>query len=304
MQSRTLDKAFAATNLINVGWNPREVKQLADLWSKRQTEQSVEKILTEAGKLKVVDDLGSDCAGKMYLSFHYSVYPTLYRALAKQSTNRTIYSLIGSQTPEQCCLLQSLAAAEDINIHFVQSGMRMVSEMKRGLDRGHIGLILLDIPWSKQKTPPDRTYSAFGGSFESLSTVERLVDLIDKHREVVSVSRDQSNRVCISRLGQLPFSDAFSRLGELIERDPADYERLHQFHRYFVFSETKSTVVSFCVKEQRYAVIGPSMRTIKVSRSPVLDAAEVSAHGLCEAKGARLEFNRILGENVEHILCL
>lgn len=173
----------------------------------------MERILKAAAKLEIVDELGGDCAGIMFLSFHYSVYPSLYRALAKQSSGRTIYSLIGSQTPDHCDLLQSLAQQAGMGVHFVQSGMKMISEMRAGLKRGHTGLILLDIPWSKQSSPPDRLYPAFGGSFESLSTVERLIDIIDERREVVSVSRDQDDRIRISRLGRIHFDDAFLHLG-------------------------------------------------------------------------------------------
>lgn len=304
MQSSTLNKALAATNLLNIGWNPYKVKHITSDWSKRQTKQSVERISREAAKLEVIDELGGDCSGKMFLSFHYSVYPSLYRALAKQSTSRTVYSLIGSQTPDHCSILQALARKEGMDIHFVQSGMKMISEMKVGLKRGHTGLILIDIPWSKQKSSPDRTYPAFGGSFESLSTIERLVNIIDEQREVVSVYRDQSDRIRLNRLGRINFSDAFLHLGKLISRDPADYERLHHLQHYFSFDKPKATLVSFRVKGQRYAVTGPSMRTVRISTNSQLDAAEVSTHGLCEDREVSRALSRALGENLEYILCL
>jgi hypothetical protein len=212
--------------------------------------------------------------------------------------------LIGHQGPDHCKSLQAMAHMIGINIHFVQSGFRMVHEMKEGLKKGHAGIILLDIPWSKTEAIPDRQYAAFGGSFSSLSTVERLVDIIDERREVVTVTRDINDKVRLTRLGNLRFSDAYSRLGELIERDPADYERLHQFHRFFSFESYKSVLITFRIKDQRYALLGPSMRTIKLDHNITLDRAEATDHGICDDQKLTNALRRAIGGDFDLVLCL
>lgn len=303
VQFGLLHRAIAAANLSSLGWQSQDIKRVVTEWGRRQIAQSLGEVVREVATLKVIDDMGGDCQGKMFLSFHYSVYPIIFRALGRHSPNQTIFSLIGHQTAQHCQALQAIARTSGIQIHFVQSGFRMISEMKAGLKRGHVGLALLDVPWSKAGTLPDRHHAAFGGSFGGLSTLERLVDAIDDQREIVSVSRDGS-AVSATRLGNLSYADAFKHLGELIQRDPCDYERLHQFHRFFTFDNPASILVSFRLKGQRYAVLGPSMRIMKISDDDALDEAEMNTHGLCENRRLADLFRENIGGDFEHVLCL
>lgn len=304
MGTRILDRAFAAANLFRLSWPPHQIKEITFEWAKRQAAQSVESINDDAAKLSVIDHLGQECSGRLFLSFHYSVYPNLYRSLGKRSTDDTVFSLIGHQTKEHCATLQSLARKEGISIHFVQSGFKMISEMRAGLNHGHAGLILLDIPWSRNGSTPDQRYPAFGGSFSVLSTLERLVDLIDRNREVITTTRNSNKQVHLLRDGHLTFQDAFIRLGQLIESDPADYERLHQLHRFFTFDSKTAALVTFRANGQRYAIETSAMRTLRLEDNHALNSAENTAHGLSDDHNTRLRLSRSTGVPIEYVLCL
>ena len=304
MQFGKLDTAFAAANLFSLGRESSTIKAIASDWSTRQTAQSFQRISGEVSKVEVLDELGSDCAGKMFLSFHYSSYPKLFHALGTRSTNRTVLSLIGHQTIEHCRALQTLARSFGIEIRFIESGLRMVSKMKKGLEQGHAGLMLLDIPFSKMRAAPNREHPTYGGSFAGLSTMERLVDIIDERREVATVVRGGDGKIRLMREGVLSFSAAFRRLGDLMAHDPADYERLHQFHRFFSFREPRPALVTFRIKGQRYGVLSRSMRTLKLAPDPKLDLIEETSHGVCNDSALVQSFGKAAGEALDVVLCL
>jgi hypothetical protein len=304
VQFTKIDQALAAINLLGLGFDVASAKSLSIIWRERQLDQSLSFYAERAGRLKVVDELGPSCAGKMFLSFHYSVYPSLMQALAKKTGDSKIFSLIGRQAKEHGEHLKALAHSKGVDLNFVSSGFHMVSELRMAMALGHAGFMLLDVPWSKRGTNPDKAYKTSCGEFMGLLAVERLLALISKDWIVVTTSREVSGMLRLKSFGNIPIARAFSLLGEQINKDPTDYERLHQMHKFCRLKSTKPQVVSFRVDGQRYAIYGPDMRAVKVSNSEVLDLCEETKHGVCDQSKLVSDFSRAIGSDIKYVLCI
>lgn len=299
-----LDQARAAANLAKLSFPPTELKRLARDWSSRQLAQAVQQIASDAGRLEVSDELGDDAFDRMFVSFHFSVYPHIYRALANRSPTRTVCSLIGEQTFEHQAALRHLAKAFGFDIRFVQSGLSMVRSLRSAIADGMPGIILLDIPWSRQKEQElDTRYPAFGGEFLGLSTVQRLIRTIDPRFEAAYAFREGSAvRLVRKPLDQI--ADAFADLGQMIGRDPSDYERLHHFHKFFRFSGACRLAVTFRVRDQRYAIHADTMKAWKLPSDPRLDAVEDSGDGIVAEEKLLDPLRKATSEEIDAVLCL
>lgn len=262
-----LDKALAAANLLNMGFDAGEVLSIADQWALRQSERTLKNLSAYAKSIEVNDTLPFDGLAKLFVSFHYSSYAHLYRAIASRSRERTIMSLVGSQSSSHQTALSQLAAQFDFEIQFVESSFGMVKRMRQALQDGCYGIILLDIPWSKGEAQPDTRFSAKPGVFHSLSTMLRLISLIDRNYSVVCAQRTGQS-INLRAVSANDFDQAFAHLGELIMEQPEEYERLHQMHKFCTLKHARDARVHFSGVDGRYAVDAKTMKLYRTT-SPV-----------------------------------
>jgi hypothetical protein len=260
-----LNRALAIANLINLGFSPEESFGISTDWAERQFAQSLEKIdatLIDAAVDAVVPGLGK--RGRMYASFHYSLYPAIYRALGEHGGPGVVYSLIGQQQEGHRHALQQIARRFGFQIEFIQSNTGMVRTLRRAIQDGIPGILLIDIPWTKQGNIPDQCYPVRGGHFKGFSSLERLLSIIDDEYEILYTCRS-GDRYRIDSGGTLALGDAFQRFGELLHRDPAEYERLNQFHRFFEFDQPKNCAVTFRIKDTRYVIHAASKQAWQIA---------------------------------------
>jgi hypothetical protein len=240
-----LNQALAVANLTNLGFAESQAFAISQTWVERQFLQSVEKVAATVAAADVSDLLPKGVAGhRMFASFHYSVYPLIYRALAQCSEERVVYSLIGQQSELHRTELNRLAATLNFQVDFIESGIKMARQLKKAIRCGAAGILLVDIPWAQNTSELDVTYPVTGGCFRGRSSLERLIHLIDEEYQFVTAFGPHDNAT-LSSHGSLRLTEAFSWLGQALQSAPADYERLHQFHKFFEFDNPRWTVPSF-----------------------------------------------------------
>lgn len=298
MQGSKLRQSLALANLVNLGHAPDTALDIAADWNRRQFEQSLGEIDRLVSRLAFQDSLGGEDGAHLFISFHFSVYPQLYAALAPRNSQRTVFGLIGEQSTETAGALRQFGARHDVCLEFVQAGPRMVRQTQRALAAGCSVVLLADIPWSRQpgESAPDASYPVPGGQFQGMASLERLARLIDPRYQVV-VPRRAGERVVLQGRGHLPFPQAFAEFGEALRSDPADYERLDSMHKFFTFDAPRDVAVLFTVGDERYAVHSRTMRAWQVSAFKLPEAGpQVSTDA-----DLRTRLSRLIGEQVDHV---
>jgi hypothetical protein len=302
MQQSTLNRALALANLVNLGIEPDRAIAISAQWSQRQYRQSMEEIVPTLRAARVDNGSAVDGdAAHLTVSFHYSVYPLLYRALAARHPEQTVFSLIGQQDASQRSALQHRAGTLGFHIEFVESGPQMVRRLRRAIDSGISAILLADIPWSRGEIDLDVRYRVPGGQFLGLGSLERLCGLIDPDYRV-TLARRRGDALALECHGRIGLADAFARLGEALRDDPAEYERLHQFHHFFEFDAPRACAVSFEIGGTRYAVHGRSMKAWQVS----VAAAEGLPAGAFASTDPALtsRFAAITHDDVDAVACI
>lgn len=239
-----------------------------------------------------------DLTGRMYASFHFSTYPLLYCALAERSAPKVVYSLIGEQQQGHRSALMQLSQRFGFQIEFIQSGPGMVRTLRRAIGGAMPGILLLDIPWTRSDGEPDVHYPVQGGRFKGHSSLERLLRLIDSDYEILFIHQQQQ-RFQIRSGGTLTLANAFSHFGSLLADDPADYERLHQFHKFFEFDTPRDYAVTFRVQQQRYVIHTRTMQAWQVA-----DADEDLERDTVADAGTTQRFSREIRHELEHLVSI
>lgn len=293
---------MAIANLINLGFVETEAFAISRTWSERQLLQSVEKIASTVA-IADVNSLLPQGGGahRMFASFHYSIYPLIYRALAECSDKRVVYSLIGQQSEQHRIALNRLAATFNFRVDFIESGIKMARQLKNAIRHGAAGILLVDIPWSQNSSELDVTYPVVGGRFRGRSSLERLIRLVDEEYQFVTASGSHDN-VTLSSHGSLRLTEAFSWLGHALQSAPADYERLHQFHKFFEFDSPRNSVITFEIQGDRFALHSRTMKAWKITLSS--DAFPPSGSVVCDDAALVNKFKRIVNDDVESIVFL
>lgn len=260
-----LNRALALANLVNLGRSPVESFGISRDWAQRQLAQSLDIVDQQLRKVSAsMPWPAGPQPGRMFASFHFSLYPLLYMALAQRSGPGVVYSLIGEQQEGHRNALKQLAMQYGFQIEFIQSNLGMVKTLRQAIRDGIPGILLLDIPWTRLDNPPDMRYPVRGGHFKGHSSLGRLLDMIDPEHEIL-VTKREDDRFIVQNAGTLDLPAAFDVFGKALENDPADYERLHQFHRFFEFDNVQNAAVTFCVQQQRYVLHTKTMQAWQVS---------------------------------------
>ncbi|QNA87498.1 hypothetical protein G4G28_01725 [Massilia sp. Dwa41.01b] len=264
MKTSNLNRALAIANLINLGKTPVESFEISRDWAARQFAQSLQMVRNVVRQTQVeMPWPEAPQPGRMFASFHFSLYPLLYRAMAQRSGPGVVYSLIGEQQEGHRNSLKQLAVQHGFQLEFIQSNLGMVKTLRRAIHDGIPGILLLDIPWTRLDSPPDVRYPIKGGHFKGHSSLGRLLEMIDPGYEILITKRIGKD-FRIENAGHLDLPAAFQAFGQALEEDPAEYERLHQFHRFFEFDQAQNCAVTFCVQDQRYVVHTRTMQAWQV----------------------------------------
>jgi hypothetical protein len=293
---------MAAANAINLGRDPAAAVAISGRWAERQAAQGGDAFVSIADSISIETRLRAKTQdGRLYVSFHYSMYALLYRALAEHAASRTVCAVIGEQSEAHKVALERLAARYAFQLTFVESGPSMIRKVRQALKAGQHAVILLDVPWARGEAPADLRYAAPGGAFLARSTVARLVDLIDADHRFVMVRR--TSGVQVDELAVGGVAEAFGVFGQALIDDPADYERLDSLHRFFDFDAPKSTIVTFALGEERFAVHPSSNRSWSISPSKALEAMAKDG-GVCADQALHRAFADLVRDDVDAILSI
>lgn len=247
-----------------MGFPIDRISSILDRWSHRQAERSLRNLSDYARALDVSDEISSDSPSRLFVSFHYSSYAHLYRSVAARSKNRAIASLIGQQSESHSEALIGLAKDFGFTIRFIQSGPSMIKQMRQVLREGYSGMILLDVPWSKNQARPDIEFQTEIGAFQALSTTLRLIGMIDPDYMLI-FARREAQAMYLQSKPSCDFRQAFSTLGNLIIDCPEEYERLHQLHKFCRLTHAKSARIHFSENGRRLSVDAKTMKLYRVN---------------------------------------
>ena len=297
--------AFAAANLINLGFDVDSIRQLVDSWTQKQLRHSklqaldfVNQITFALGAIEKLQP------GHLYASFHFSAYQALYIALAQHDPQRRVLSLVGEQSVENQRILEVLGKSQGINISFVTSGYSMLRQLREGRAQGTSVLILIDVPWSADGAVKDAKYKFARGTILGLSAVERLVAKIDPDFKVV-IPRMEDGRINIDSVPGNNFTDYLGHFGSLLLASPTDYERLDRLHRYCVFDRPRNALIAFSVGAQaQYILHTASMRTFELKIDSTLSNVLRSSIGVTRDPKALAVGSAVVGGDLEFILSL
>jgi hypothetical protein len=304
MKDSRLNQALAIGNLVNLGHDLPRATDIALDWAERQQRQSIEHVARLAREALVEDRLPIDQGQQhLFASFHYSAYPLLYRTLAHRSPTKVVHGLIGEQEQGHRDTLNQQAAAFGFRIEFIESGPRMVRHLRNALRDGSPGMLLIDIPWSRSASEMDVRYKVPGGAFRGRSSLERLVRLIDDEYQFITAAR-RGEGLAFDAHGPLSFDRAFGLLGQALRDDPADYERLHQLHRFFEFDAPGSCVVSFEVAGRRYALHGRTMNAWQIDGVGATPTDAAARERIVTDSSMTARFKKIVNDDVDAVLFL
>lgn len=261
---RNVDVALATANLLNLGYPDKQAAHLAIEWRAIQVSRTVGRISHYAKNVPVLRKGAELQAGRLYLSGHLSSYAHIYREVALNSRDSTVVSLIGEQAPQHLDTLQRLAASFGFNIAFVQSSSAMIKTMRRALRSGLSAIVLIDLPWSRRAATPDRSFATPIGEMRTLTTLLRLMDLIDTDFRLIYASREAEG-LTIDCTEGATFEHAFAELGRRIGLFPADYERLPHLHRICRLPHSASKAVTFHEANEAYTIHAATMKVYKLS---------------------------------------
>jgi hypothetical protein len=295
-----LRRSMAVANLFNLGFSAAEAVRLSGLWAERQGAHSGESVAALVDATPLHRQFEQE--GRLYVSFHYSNYAHLYRTLGENAPHRRVYAIIGEQSDGHRKALSALTERYGFQIEFIQSGPSMIKAVRRGLKNGDPAIILLDVPWARGDAPPDLRYDTRGGCFLGRSTVARLLDLMDTQHRFLLTRRSGSDAV-VQALPAAGVAEAFGLFGEALMDDPADYERLDSFHRFFEFREPRNTIVTFSSGAQRYAIHHRTMRSWAIADSKLLDAV-AEADGVCREPKLRRAFVDLVKGEVDAVVSI
>ena len=294
--SRRSRQAFAASNLLQLGVSAEDCPRLAQMWATKGAGRTGKRLADriEGFSLEI-----EDAAGRLFLSFHYADYGLIYKALGA-SARGPVYAIIGSQGSDHAHALSSLAASQDFELRFIESGLSMVKSSRRALAAGSPVLLLIDIPWTQTGAAPDARYPFGPGDLAAHSSLSRLVDLItDRPRGVVASPDDADRRPIAFDCAR--FDDAYRIFGQFLAEHPSDYERLDTMHRYFRPTHPINAVVCFSVGADDFAIHAASDRAWKVrpgTARSLREAGDPSGSAWCDA------FSTLAGSRIDVALAI
>lgn len=290
-----LRQAFAAANLIDLGTPPHAAAGMARVWALKSRERTGGGIIRNMGQMNF--QAPALLGAGLYLSFHYADYHLVYAALYR-ATQRPVFAVIGSQQPEQAEALETLAAAHDVEIRFIESGPSVVKKCRLAQKEGSAVVLLVDVPWARTAIAADTAYPCAAGAMLGHSTLDRLIALIDPRPHCLIVTRgDDAPSIIECRVESL--ADAYLLLDQYMRTNPVEYERLDTMHAFFRPDIPRSTLVCFTIGDNGFAVhprSGGSWR---------LPAAEVRALDLESAAAAmrlRETFSAVSGHDIDAVI--
>lgn len=303
-KTSTLDRALAIANLVNLGRSATESFDISRDWAQRQLAQSlqaVDQLVSESSTEMPWPD--APLPGRMFASFHFSLYALLYSALGQRSGPRVVYSLIGQQDEGHRNALKAIAVKHGFQIEFIQSNLGMVKSLRRAIADGIPGILLLDIPWTRQESEPDARYRVTGGCFKGLSSLERLLAMIDPAYEIL-VTRRVGEKFKIDNAGHLTLQDAFKVFGQALDADPADYERLHQFHRFFEFDVLQNCAVTFCIQNKRYVLYAKTMQAWELSSGLKFEQLQDGVDAVCNDPAIVAAISKEIKHELDYVISI
>ncbi len=260
---RNVDVAFAAANLLNIGFTSLKALELSEEWRTITDSRSLKNILSSSASLDLHDRVEVEDSARLFVSFHYSSYAHLYREIALRSPERQVASLLGAQSAQHQRALSQLAIEARFNIRFIHSGTNMLKAVRQAIRDGCPVVLLADLPWSPRGAKPDISFETCIGRFQALSTVMKMVRLIDQHYVFVTARRLEST-IILENLAHQDFGLAFEALADLIRQCPQEYERLHQLHRICLPNASDAGyLIQFCEQGQQYKLFTKGMRLFK-----------------------------------------
>lgn len=177
----------------------------------------------------------------------------------------------------------------------------MLRTLREAMAIGIPVIILLDVPWSSSEAVPDMYYPINGASFRGLSTVARLVDVVSKDFATISAVRNGA-QVIITEHEAGNVTEAFKAFGELLHKQPFEYERLHELHEYCTFDEPRSVGITFEAGDARYVMNSRSMKAWRIGTAQVRATGE--AHHVAPVPPSCVALAGLFGEPVEASVAL
>lgn len=267
MSSIGIEKqAYALANMLHMGISTEEALARSQIWLEERIAQSTENALNLVPDVSVQDFIEKPANGHVFASFHMSLYPAVYHALAHHNPDKEVFSLLGTQSDEHQRLLTHLAIEIGITVKFIHSGRSMLRDIRDAVTNQRHVIILVDVPWSLGQNKSDYGYDVPFGRLLAFSTLEKLLEKIDPDYRVVSAVGPQRDL----RLVQFPktgIREAFWKFSELLMVNPEQYERLNTLHNFCDFAVKSSSAIAFQKNEKRYVLSCRTMKLFAVSGS-------------------------------------
>jgi hypothetical protein len=126
------------------------------------------------------------------------------------------------------------------------------------------------VPWAHERKPLDAKYEGMRGSFLGYLGLPRLAELIDKNYRFVYLENNHYNFQIIEK-SSLDFRAIFDIVSNILTANPAFYERLNEFNKYFEFKNDINIASIFAFNGQLFVYFVNSNSVFKIDAKIDID---------------------------------
>ena len=304
-KSYKVRQSLAAANVVNLGVSASEAASISESWLKSRimygNREAMNLVFDEAVSKHV--SIAPSEGGRLYVSFHYSLYALMYWNLGASSAERKVFAITKKQPDDHVVTLRKLGHRYGFEIEFIEEGRSVIRKARAAISSGCSAIILIDLP--SAASPQEKSSARFevsDGTFFCSSALVRILSLIDPNYGILYVDYVNGNYT-VNSLPSSELSDAFAQFRHMLKKNAADYEGLEWLHGVFRSKSPKNCLSLFFVGDELFAFHPGSSRSWKIASNEVRDK-KLSGCNFEDNFDILRSFETILGEKLDVLLSI
>jgi hypothetical protein len=258
LPARKVRQAFVYLNARRYGLSGVEAKHCAVEWHKVMTRcftQAVAGELYNTSNVRAVNFPKNRNGRELYTTAHFSAY-TIVSIVLAHSYNRPVYILVGQPPIEWEQTLVSSLADAGVNGTVIKSNFSQLKRIKRAIEEDAIIISLIDVPWHRDNSVPNREYQSFNlgaGKILASHSIFKIANKLGLEPTFI-LCEPTSDGFDVVHHGNLSQQECFEKLAAAVDRAPEHFERFCELQQYYEGGNEIKEIVTFQLGENRYIV--------------------------------------------------